>query len=105
MTVIVIVVVVTKESRVAMSCLVTTVIIVIKTAEEASMLEQAAAQIYFRMSDREAARTVAGFPFKDRQVRERYRILLSTMPRGQFLVRHNNRFYLSKAPRITKYNT
>ena len=77
----------------------------IKTAEEASMLEQAAAQIYFRMSDREAARTVAGFPFKDRQMRERYRILLSTMPRGQFLVRHNNRFYLSKAPRITKYNT
>lgn len=76
----------------------------IKTAEEASMMEQAAAQIYFRMSDREASRAVAGFPFKDRQMRERYRILLSTMPRGQFLLRHNDRFYLSKAPRITTHN-
>lgn len=76
----------------------------IKTAEEASMLEQAATQIYFRMSDREATRAVAGFAFSDRQMRERYRTLLTTMPRGQFLVRHNNRFYLSKAPRITRHN-
>ena len=76
----------------------------IKTAEEASMLEQTAAQIYFRMSDREAARAVASFAFSDRQMRERYRTLLTTMPRGQFLLRHNNRFYLSKPPRVTRNN-
>lgn len=74
----------------------------IRTRTEASMLEQAAAQIFFRIGDREAASMVRQFSMKDKRMLERYRTLLSSMPRGQFLLKYNNRFYLSKAPRITR---
>lgn len=74
----------------------------VKTHNEAALLEQTAAQFYFRMSDREAARTAESFPLKDRRMKERYRNLLANMARGQFLLKYNNRFYLSMPPRIPK---
>lgn len=72
----------------------------IKTRAEGSILEQTAAQIYFRTGDREAAQIVSSFAIRDRSMRERYLALLTGMPRGQFLMRHNNQFYLSKHPRL-----
>jgi hypothetical protein len=74
----------------------------IKNRTEASILEQTAAQVYFCMGDREAAQTISNFAIRDRSMRERYLSLLTGMPRGQFLLRHNNHFYISKAPRITQ---
>ena len=77
----------------------------IKTRTEAFILEQTASQIYFRMGDREAIQTVSNFALRDKNMRERYLGLLTGMPRGQFLLRHNNHFYISKTPRLTLPNS